>query len=183
MHRRQVTRDNISRGKKSTCPVRNEREVSRTTHGPNILYPLRPPTWKDGGPRGAQSFSLAFVFNELLRRRCTSLTTQGVALLFVSADRFVGKGTAHARFATFRGITCNMRPRDFSVMGSFQHASQDISRVPHFWSTSMIELSRIAHCTGIGIFRFQNEVFWLSREFINDLSLYDHSYETICILK
>jgi len=33
----------------------------------------------------------AFVFNELLRRRCISPTTQGVVLLFVSADRFVGK--------------------------------------------------------------------------------------------
>ena len=93
-------------------------------------YSVRPspPTWLGGedpaGPRVVRG--LAFVFNELLRRRCISPTTQGVALLFVSADRFVGKGTAHAHasrpFAVLRA-TCG-RTRDYSVMGSFRHASR-----------------------------------------------------------
>jgi len=152
--------------------MRNERQVSCTMNGSNIPYPLRPPTLKDRGPRGAQSFGLAFVFNELLWRRCTSPTTQGVALLFVSADRFVGKGTAHARFATFRGIATYGRgtsrswdpfnTRGYTAGSSFLVAVSE--RAPYYNAV-------LQCCTRIDIFLLWNEVFWSSKEFIKDLPL------------
>lgn len=54
-------------------------------------------------------------------------TTQGVVLLFVSADRFVGKGT-HARFATFRGIYYVQRTsRSWDPVDTRCRAGKDIS--------------------------------------------------------
>lgn len=55
----------------------------------------------------------------------------GVALLFVSADRFVGKGTAHARFATFRYfITYNIQCTAARLLGHgiLSTREQDVSR-------------------------------------------------------
>jgi len=103
-HHRQVTRDDVD--------VAKNQRVQRETRIAHPIFRIRRGRLrgKVKGPAGPKSFGLAFVFNELLRRRCISPTTQGVALLFVSADRFVGKGTAHARFATFRGIAFNTRP-------------------------------------------------------------------------
>lgn len=97
-------------------------------------YPSWPLTWRDGGPRGASS---AFVFNEL--RRCSFPITQGVAPLFVSSDRFVGKEArrTHARFATFRGYYVQCAAARLLGHGILSTREQDISRNSNFHVASL----------------------------------------------
>lgn len=148
-------------------PTRNERGASCTTNdGPNIPYPSRPPTWIGGESPAGPSRSV-------LRLSLTSCCGAGVShrprrawhsysLARTDSSEKARRTHASRPFAVLRA-TCG--PRDFSVMGSFQHASRqrDISRLPgrRFRSSSLKECRRVARplCTGVDIYHFKTEPF------------------------